>query len=58
MLERYRGEDAEDLKRSASNDFVENWTSFNALDRKIWKINPMILMMRKVVELGKVTRRL
>ena len=44
VLERYRGEDAEDLKRSESNDFAENWTCFNALGRKIWKINPMILM--------------
>ena len=44
VLERYRGEDAEDLKRSKLNDLVEKWTSLNALERKIWKVNPKILM--------------
>ena len=46
-LERYRGEDAEDLKRSEVNELVENWTRLNALERKIWKMNPKILMDEK-----------
>ena len=44
VLERYRGEDAGDLKKSELNALVENWTCLNALERKIWKINPKILM--------------
>ena len=44
VLERYRGEDAGDLKRSESDELVENWTCLNALGRKIWKFNPKILM--------------
>ena len=46
-LERHRGEDAGDLKRSKSNELVENWTCLNALERKIWKTNPKILMDEK-----------
>ena len=38
-----RGEDAGDLKRSALNELVENLTGLNALERKIWKIDPKIL---------------
>ena len=47
VLERHRGEDAGDLKRSELNELVENWTCLNALERKIWKINPKILMDEK-----------
>ena len=37
VLERYRGEDARDLKRSELNELVEIWTCLNALERKIWE---------------------
>ena len=37
VLEWYRGEDAGDLKRSESNELVENLTCLNALAGKIWK---------------------
>ena len=47
VLERYRGEGAGDLKKSELNEFVENWTCFDALRRKIWKINSKILMDEK-----------
>ena len=33
-----------DLKRSEVDELVENWTCLNAPVRKIWKINPKILM--------------
>ena len=44
---RYVGEGAGDLKRSELNELVETWTCFDALERKIWKINPKILMDEK-----------
>ena len=45
VLDRYRGEDAGDLKRSALNELVENLTCLNALEGEIWKkINPKIVM--------------
>ena len=44
VLERYRGEDAGDLKRSELDELVENWTCLNALERKILKIDLKILM--------------
>ena len=47
VLDGYREEDAGDLKRSEFNELVENWTCLNALERKIWKINPKILMNEK-----------
>ena len=37
VLERYRGEDAGDLKRSALDELVENWTSLNVLEKEILK---------------------
>ena len=40
VWERYRGEDAGDLKRSELDEFVENWTGLNALEGT----NPRILM--------------
>ena len=43
VLERYRGEDVGDLKKSELDELVENRTYLNALERKIWKINPKIL---------------
>ena len=59
VLEWYRGEDAEDLKRSELNYLVENLACLNALERKLWKrdqkvtdekINPKILMDEKKLE--------
>ena len=44
VLEWYRGEDAGDLKRI---ELVEKCTCFNALERKIWKINLKILIDEK-----------
>ena len=44
VLERYRGEDSVGLKRSELDELVENWISLNVLERKIWEINPKILM--------------
>ena len=44
VLERHRGEDARDLKRS---ELVEKWTCLNSPGRKIWKINSKILMDEK-----------
>ena len=34
-LERFRGEEARDLKRSESGEFVEKWTCLNALGKQI-----------------------
>ena len=47
VLERYQGEGAGDLKKSELDELVETWTCLNALGRKIWKINPRILMDEK-----------
>ena len=47
MLGWYRGEDAGDLKRSESNDLVENMTCLNALAGEMWKINPKIVTDEK-----------
>ena len=44
VLEWCRGEDAGDLKGSEFNELVESLTCLNALEGKIWKINPKILM--------------
>ena len=41
VLERYRGEDARDLKRSEVGQVS------NALERKLWNMNPKILMVEK-----------
>ena len=43
VLDWYGGEDAGDLKRSESNDLVENMTCLNALAGEMWKINPKIV---------------
>ena len=37
VLERYRGEDAGDLKRI---ELVEEWTCLNVLEKKMCKLNP------------------
>ena len=50
VLEWYRGEDAGDLKRSELNELVESLTCLNALEGKIWKINPKILMDEELVQ--------
>ena len=34
-------------RRSELDEWVENWTCLNALERKFWKIKPMILMDEK-----------
>ena len=47
VLERYRREDAGDLKRSELDELVENWTCLNAPGRKFWKIDSKILMDEK-----------
>ena len=44
VLERYRGADIRDLKRSELN---ESWTCLNVLKNKICKLNPKILMDEK-----------
>ena len=44
VLERYRREDAGDLKRSELDVLVESWTCLNAVGRNILKSNPKILM--------------
>ena len=46
-MERYRGEDAGDLKSSELDELVDNWTCLNDVERKIWKFNSMILMEEK-----------
>ena len=47
VLERYRGKDAGDLKRSELDELVGNWTCLNALGRKNWKFYLKILMDEK-----------
>ena len=47
VLERYRGEDAGDLKRSELNELVENLTCLNALEGKIWKSDQKVVMDEK-----------
>ena len=44
VLERYRGEDAGDLKRSELDELVENRVCLNAVKKKMWKINAKILI--------------
>ena len=44
VLERYRGEDAGDLKRI---ELVEMWTCLNVLEKKICELNAKILMEEK-----------
>ena len=48
VLEWYRGEDAEDLKRSELNELVENLTRLNALERNIWKSDQKVVMDEKI----------
>ena len=48
VLEWYRGEDAGDLKRSESNELVENLTCLNALEGKIWKSDQNVVMDDKI----------
>ena len=47
VLEWYRGEDAGDLKRSESNEWVENMTCLNVSERKIWKGDQNVVMDEK-----------
>ena len=47
-MERYRGEDAGDLKRSELNELVENLTCLNALERKFRKSNQKVVMDDKL----------
>ena len=47
VLDRCRGEDAEDLKRSELDELVESWTCLNAFEGKMWKINLKIPMDEK-----------
>ena len=54
VLERYRGEDAGDLKRI---ELVEKWTCLNVLEKEFFsKVIRIFCQRRKVGELGKVTR--
>ena len=47
VLEWYRGEDAGDLNCSELNELVENLTRLNALEGKIWKSDPKVVMNDK-----------
>ena len=47
LLDWYRGEDAEDLKRSEVNELVENMACLSALAGKICKSNPKIVTDEK-----------
>ena len=53
VLEWYRGEDAEDLKRSELNQLVDNLTRLNALHEKIWKSYKKVVMVEKSWKFGK-----
>ena len=44
VLERYRGEDAGDLKRI---ELVEKWTCLNVLEKEIFKSDPKVLTEEK-----------
>ena len=57
-MERYRGEDAGDPKRSELNELVENWTCLNALERNIWRIIPKIVMNEELVQNGVMNEEL
>ena len=46
-MERYRGDDAGDLKRSELNELVEDWTCLTALTRNIWKSNQKVVTDEK-----------
>ena len=48
MLDWYRGEDAGNLKRSDSNELVENLTCLNALEGKFWKSNLKMVTDEKI----------
>ena len=51
-MERYRGEDAGDLKRSELNVFVfANWTPLNDLEVKIWKSDQNDVMDEELVQI-------
>ena len=56
VLEWFREEDARDLRRSDLNKTVEGMSCLNALEGKIWKNNPKILMDEESWKHGKVTR--
>ena len=58
VLERCRGVDAGDLERIELEVLVGNWRYVNNPDRKILKIDSVILMEEKELEnLEKVVRR-
>ena len=52
----YRGEDAEDLKRSELNQLVDNLTRLNALHEKIWNSYKKVVKDEKSWKFGKITR--
>ena len=58
VLERHRGEDAGDLKRSELNELVENLTCPNAFEGKIWKSNQNIVMDGELVQNGVMNEEL
>ena len=45
VLERYRGEDAGDLKII---ELVEKWTCLNAFEKKLCKLNPKVVTGEKI----------
>ena len=49
-MERYRGEDAGDLKRSELNELFENLTCLNALEVKFWKSDQKTVMDEELVQ--------
>ena len=53
VLDWYRGEDAEDLKRSELNQLAENLIRLNTLDGKIWKSYKKVVMDEKSWKFGK-----
>ena len=57
-MERHRGEDAGDLKRSELDELVENGTCLNAPGRNIWKINSKILTDEKSWETLKSNQKI
>ena len=46
-----------EISREVNYELVETWTCLNALERKIWKINPKILMDEKSWKAWIITRR-
>ena len=47
VLEWYRGEDARDLKRSETNELVDNLACFNVFEGKIWERDQKVVMDEK-----------